>query len=199
MTDNLPFLITKALGYSENGGKPNINAPSKGKTGEMKSIFQYTPDTWKIYSKQITGKDNLPLTSDNETAVTLGKVTGWVNTLRQQGVSDQEIPLKIASMWNAGEHKPDAYKQNWKGLNKKYGVAYDTPAYANKVASYVKQFQKEGVQPSQSNELAIQNNTQTTKTPASTGLMQNNSQVASAAPDKSGNIRGLLSSLLPPV
>lgn len=133
--------IVKALAYTENGGKPS--QPKAGKTGEMKSIFQYTPDTWKIYSKQVSGKDGLPLNTENESAVTYAKVSGWYQNLKSEGVSDNEIPLKIASMWNAGEHKPDAYKQNWKGTNKKYGVAYDTPAYAKKVADYVKQFKKE--------------------------------------------------------
>lgn len=125
------LLITKALAYAENGGKPG--KPVAGKTGEMKSIFQFTPDTWKLYSKQIAGKE-LPLTSENEAFVVNGKVQKWLD--------DGHTVEEIASMWNAGEQRPDAYKQNWKGINKKYGVAYDTPAYASKVKSYHDSFAK---------------------------------------------------------
>lgn len=153
--------IVKALAYTENGGKPNLAKPSAGKTGEMKSVFQFTPDTWKIYAKQITGQDNIPLTTENEAAVTYAKVANWYKQLKSEGVSDEEIPLKIASMWNAGEHRPDAYKQNFKGVNKKYGVAYDTPAYAKKVASYAKQFEKENpVDPQKDSKVATSNKNQ---------------------------------------
>lgn len=124
--------IVKALAYAENGGSPNISSPSAGKTGEMKSIFQFTPDTWKLYAKQASGQDNLPMTPENEAMVVYHKVSDW----KQKGYT----PEQIASMWNAGEQRPDAYKQNWKGVNKKYGVAYDTPAYVNKVTNYMKQF-----------------------------------------------------------
>jgi len=131
--EKLAKAITKAIGYAENGGEPKeIKA---GKTGEMKSIFQYTPDTWKLYSKQVFGEDNVPLTPDSESYVTHQKVSKWLDA----GYS----PEQIASMWNAGEQRPDAYKENWKGINKKYGVSYDTPAYAKKVADYTKQFMEE--------------------------------------------------------
>ena len=137
--EKLANAITKAIGYAENGGAPT--EPKAGKTGEMKSIFQYTPDTWKLYAKQILGDENTPLTSDAETYVTHKKVSKWI----EAGYS----PEQIASMWNAGEQRPDAYKQNWKGVNKKYGVAYDTPAYAKKVSDYTNQFMSEdqGSQP----------------------------------------------------
>lgn len=131
--------IVKALAYAENGGKPT--QPKAGKTGEMKSIFQYTPDTWKIYSKQISGEDNLPLDNESETAVTYGKVGSWYDQDIKEGYSPEEAIMRIASRWNAGEQRPDAYKQGVKGINKKYGVAYDTPAYAKKVADYAKQFE----------------------------------------------------------
>lgn len=145
--------IVKGLAYAENGGKPTT--VKAGKTGELKSIFQYTPDTWKIYSKQVSGQDNLPLTPENEAHVTYAKVDNWYQQLQQEGVQEKEIPLKIASMWNAGEQRPDAYKQNVKGVNKKYGVAYDTPAYAKKVADYTKQFEKEASQTPPTNQLAM--------------------------------------------
>ena len=69
---NTAYNITKALGYVENGGKPNIKKPSKGKTGEMASIFQYEQPTWDNYSKEVAGKV-LPLTPDNEVRLGLMK------------------------------------------------------------------------------------------------------------------------------
>lgn len=130
--------ITKALGYVENGGKPDLTNLKSGKSGEMKSIFQFTPATWKLYSKQVLGKDT-PINPDTETYVVQKKVSDWYDHLEAEGTPPEEIPLKIASMWNAGERKPDAYKEDWKGTNK-YGVSFDTPAYAKKVADYTKQF-----------------------------------------------------------
>lgn len=121
--------LMKAIAYAENGGKPTM--PQTGKTGEMKSIFQYTPDTWKMYSKQASGED-LPMNVENETAVTYAKINKWLE--------DGFTPEQVSSMWNAGEQRPDAYKQNWKGMNKKYGVPFDTPAYTSKVMNYFKEF-----------------------------------------------------------
>lgn len=127
--------ITKALAYAENGGTVDILNPKAGKTGEMKSIYQFTPATWKLYAKQVFGKDNVPMTADTETHVVNEKVKKWIK--------EGKTTSQIASMWNAGESKPDAYKQNWKGINKKFGIEYDTPAYAKKVLGYAKQFYQE--------------------------------------------------------
>lgn len=134
--------ITKAIAYQENGGKLNLNNPSAGKSGELKSIFQFTPDTWKAYSKQVTGRDDLPLNADHETYVVKEKVKKWID----EGRTTSEI----ASMWNAGEGKPNAYKENHKGVNK-FGVAYDTPKYASGVLNYAKKFYEENVKKSQTN------------------------------------------------
>lgn len=136
----LALLITKALAYTENGGKPTT--AKAGKSGELKSIFQFLPSTWKLYSKQVLGQD-VPLTLESEAYVVHKKVSDWIDHLEEDGTPEEEIPLKIASMWNAGERKADAYKENHKGTNK-YGVAYDTPAYAKKVGNYVKEFSNEG-------------------------------------------------------
>lgn len=129
--------ILKALAYTENGGKPDLSNLKAGKSGEAKSIFQFTPSTWKLYAKQELGDPNAPMTSENEALVVHGKISKWLD----HGFNTEQI----ASMWNAGENKPDAYKQNWKGKNK-YGVAYDTPAYAKKVADYAKKFEGEAKQ-----------------------------------------------------
>lgn len=123
--------IVKALAFTENGGAPNIDNPSAGASGETKSIFQFMPDTWKQYSQQAAGKV-LPLNAENEATVVYSKVANW----EKQGYT----PEQIASMWNAGEQNPDAYKQSYKGTNKE-GVAFNTPVYVKKFTNYLKQFE----------------------------------------------------------
>lgn len=125
--------ITKAIAYAENGGKPNLANPSAGASGEMKSIYQFTPATWKGYAKEIAGDENLPLTNETESYIVHEKVKKWV----EKGYNTEQI----ASMWNAGPGRPNAYKENWKGTNK-YGVKYDTPAYAKRVSDYATTFEK---------------------------------------------------------
>ncbi len=139
--ESLTKATVKAIAYAENGGKPDINHPKAGKTGEAKSIFQFTPATWKGVSKKYFGKE-VPITADNETYVMSKRVSDWIKqgkTLRQ-----------IASMHNAGEGEPDAYTGKFsdgspsKGINKKYKVSFDVPGYADKVLKYSKEFyQKE--------------------------------------------------------
>lgn len=131
--ENLTNAIVKALAYTENGGAPDLNSPKAGKTGEAKSIFQFLPATWKRYSKEVYGNEDIPITADTETYLVSQKVKKWVD----KGYTARQI----ASMWNAGEAKPNAYKQGWKGTNN--GVAYNTPDYANKVLKYSKQFYDE--------------------------------------------------------
>lgn len=180
--NNLAYAITKSLGHVENGGKPNVKNPVKGKTGEMKSIFQYTPDTWRQYSKQVFGKE-APLTPDNEVHVTQAKVEEWL----KNGLT----PQQIFSSWNAGPGEPNAYTGKFSnghssiGVNPKYGVKYDVPRYVSKAMSYLDRFSKETpsqlAQPPQ-NQLRVINTPKTTPT-----------QMAGK-----GNIKGLINSLLPP-
>lgn len=130
--------IVKALAYTENGGAPNMSNPTAGQTGEMKSIFQFEPGTWKAYAKQASGNPNLPLTPENESLVAYSKVDDWL----KKGYSTSQI----ASMWNAGEGESNAWEGKFsdgsssQGTNEKYGVKYDVPGYAQKVSSYAKQF-----------------------------------------------------------
>lgn len=116
--------VVKALALTENGGKIP-DTPVSGQSGEMKSIFQFTPGTWKGYSREIIGQE-APMTKENEAAVVYGKVHNWL----QAGYSPEEI----ASMWNSG--KPDAYLQGKAGVNK-YGVKYDVPGYVAKFKKYL--------------------------------------------------------------
>ncbi len=138
--EKLTDAVTKAIGYAENGGKPDLNRLSSGRTGEMKSIFQFTPNTWKLYSKQAFGKE-VPLNPDAETYVVKHKVKDWL----KKGYK----PEQIASMWNAGEAESNAYTGKFSsghpsvGVNQKYNVRYDVPSYAKKVSNYTNQFYNE--------------------------------------------------------
>lgn len=163
--DILADSITKAIAYQENGGKLDLGNTTQGKSGEMKSIFQFTPDTWRNYSEQVYGKE-MPLNNDNETYVVKQKILKWIG----QGKTTSQI----ASMWNAGEAHPDAYKENWRGTNS-HGVKYDTPTYASNVLKYAKQFydeknakNKPAQQPSQTAQAAP---TQPTPVQSNNGLM----------------------------
>lgn len=138
--------ITKGLAYQENGGKLDLNKTSAGQSGEMKSIFQFTPATWSRYSKEVFGKDEV-LNNDNEAYVVYNKVKKWLD--------EGNTTSQIASMWNAGEGNPDAYKEEWRGTNS-HGVSYDTPTYAKNVLNYAKKFYQE--------ELSKQSPTQSSST-----------------------------------
>ena len=153
--DNTAYNITKSIGYTENGGKPNIKNPSAGKTGEMASIFQYEPSTWSAYSSQITGKKNMPLTPDNEVAVTQAKIQQWLD----EGMT----PQQCFSAWNAGPGESNAYTgkfsdgQSSVGVNAKYGVKYDVPGYVDKAMNYFNEFNngqsnQQSSQPTQQNQ-----------------------------------------------
>jgi len=94
----MAMAVTKALGYTENGGKPNPKKLRAGKSGELKSVFQLTPATWKRYAKEVLGDEKAPLTPDNETYVVSQKVSKWID----EGKNIRQI----ASIWNAGLYVP---------------------------------------------------------------------------------------------
>ncbi len=154
--------IVQGLAATENGGKLDLNKLQAGKSGETKSIFQFMPDTWKEYSKETSGKNNLPLNPHNEVQVVTHKVNEWYDKDIQEGYTPKEATMRIASRWNAGEQNPDAYKQNYKGTNKE-GVAYNTPAYAKKVADYATKFEE--------NSGVSTSNTEKPQNPSSGGLL----------------------------
>jgi hypothetical protein len=104
----------------ESGG----NFEAKGKSGEY-GAYQFEPATWDSESQSVLGS-KVPLdqaTPEQQTQVAYTKI----KQLKDQGMNVGQI----ASVWNAGN--PDAYKNNNVGTNAE-GVAYDTPAYAQKVA-----------------------------------------------------------------
>lgn len=174
--------VTRALGYTENGGRPNLAALKEGKSGELKSIFQFTPDTWKGMAQKYLGDANAPITPDAETTVVSKQVSDWIDegkTIKQMG-----------SMWNAGHGEPDAYTgkfsngQSSIGLNNK-GVKFNVPAYANTVNDYAKQFYTQ-MQSQQQNQSASQSNSQA-ESPS----------VTISIPAPQSNLQSTLKGLLP--
>ena len=111
-----------AIRENESGGDYN----SQGASGEW-GAYQFMPDTWMAYSKE--AGVNAPFgsaTPEQQNEVAYKKIKQW----KDQGYN----PGQIASMWNAGPGKPNAYLEGNKGVNSK-GVAYDTKTYAEKVAA----------------------------------------------------------------
>lgn len=180
---------TKAIGYAENGGAPNVNNPSAGKTGELKSIFQFEPATWKAFAKEYLGNADAPVTPDNETTVVMKRVG--------ERLDEGYTVKQIASEWNSGDK--DAYTGKFTdgspsvGVNEKYGVKFNVPAYANTVNNYAKQFYTQMQQ------------TPNTPSPQPQSPATPSSSVATTMPPNQGytqpslgNLSGLLPSLAQP-
>jgi LysM repeat protein len=105
--------IAAAIKQVESGGNYQI----KGSSGEN-GAYQFMPSTWKAWAGQYLGNANAPMTVANQDKVAIAKITDLLN----QGYDAREIAL----IWNGGQ--PIVKK----GVNK-YGVAYDSGAYAKKV------------------------------------------------------------------
>ena len=109
----------------------NDNFQARGQTGEY-GAYQFMPDTWKQWSGKYLGRD-VPLeraTKEEQNEVAYKKI----KEMKDKGYNVGQI----ASSWNAGEGRKDAYLTGFKGVNDK-GVSYDTGAYAKKVAEYYQQ------------------------------------------------------------
>ncbi len=134
-------LLAKAIRQHESGNRAVL--PGEGAEVGGASRYQYTHGTWKEVAQKYLGNANAPMTLENENKATYLRLLDW----KKKGYN----PAQIASMWNAGEGRPDAYKENWRGTNK-WGVKYDTPAYVDKVYNtykglkdeYVKTYKEEG-------------------------------------------------------
>jgi hypothetical protein len=118
---NLTKAIRKAEGFN---GDPNI----RGKAGEW-GAYQFMPKTWDNYAKELGVNAKFgqaSLAQQNEVAYK--KFKQWKDAGYNVG--------QIASMWNAGEGRPNAYAEGWRKVDPKTGeVIFDTPAYAQKVAA----------------------------------------------------------------
>lgn len=113
--------LSKAIRQTESGGDWN----AKGKSGEF-GAYQFTAPTWSAYSKEFGVNAAFgSATPDQQNEVAYKKIKQW----KDAGYN----PGQIASMWNAGPGKPNAYVEGHKGVNSQ-GVEYDTPEYAKRVA-----------------------------------------------------------------
>lgn len=124
--------VTKAIRQVESNG----NFQAQGKSGEY-GAYQFMPDTWNASSSKYLGQ-SVPLnqaTPQQQNEVAYKQIAEWKNKGYNVG--------QIASMWNAGEGKPNAYLDNNTGVNAQ-GVAFNTPDYAKKVATAYQQFKSQG-------------------------------------------------------
>jgi len=119
--------LAKAVRHVESGD--NFNA--RGKSGEYGG-YQYTKPTWQEDSRKYLGREvDLELATPQEQNEVVYKK---YKELKDKGYNIGQI----ASVHNAGAGRPNAYKEGHTGTNK-YGVSYNTPAYAEKVAKYYQQ------------------------------------------------------------
>jgi len=128
--------LAKAIGEAETGGRNdpynsglNPNNPGGG-SGEF-GRYQFMPETYKAYAKKYLGDENAQPDVANQNKI----VYSFVKEKKEAGYN----PAQIASMWNAGEGRPNAYKENHQGVNK-YGVQYNVPQYVEKVSNKYKEF-----------------------------------------------------------
>lgn len=115
--------LTKAIRAQETGG----NYTAVGDKGTSTGAYQFQPDTWKLFSKQILGDPNAPMTPENQNAVAYGMVKTW----KDQGLG----PAEIAAKWNSGSSNG---WENKVGTNSQ-GVDYNVPKYVQGVVSNFKQ------------------------------------------------------------
>lgn len=125
--------LAKAIRQSESGG----NFTAQGKSGEY-GAYQWTEPTWQKMAAN--AGINTPLqqtTPEQQNEVAYKQIKAWKDKGFNVG--------QIASLWNAGEGNPDAYLQGNSGTNK-YGVHYDTAAYAKSVADTYQKLKQGGQQ-----------------------------------------------------
>jgi len=89
----------------------------KGKSGED-GCFQFLPDTWELFSKEIIGY-LAPFTPVNEEYVAINKIEKWL----QEGYNAKQIAL----LWNQG-----SIKKCSSGVNR-YGVEFNSCEYVKRV------------------------------------------------------------------
>ncbi len=124
--------LAKAIRQAESGG----NFTARSKDGSF-GAYQFIKPTW------------------DSTAKKYGVATAWEKATPQEQNKVAYMQLKewkdkgynvgqIASMWNAGAGRPDAYLTGLKGTNKD-GVNYNVTKYATKVRDFYQQY-KNGTQ-----------------------------------------------------
>lgn len=114
--------LTMAIRHVESGGKFD----ARGQSGEY-GAYQFTAPTWDRYSREVFGT-SIPLeqaTPQQQNQVAYTKIKQWKDAGRNIG--------EVASMWNAGEARANAYIEGNAGVNSS-GVSFDTADYARRVA-----------------------------------------------------------------
>lgn len=116
--------LTRAIALAESGGKegkPNYNAV--GDNGTSKGAYQWQPGNYEAAAKE-AGIDPADFSPTSQDKVAYYQVKKY----KDKGYQ----PWEIASLWNSGS--PDKWKDH-KGTTVINGkpIAYDTPAYVNKV------------------------------------------------------------------
>lgn len=121
--------LASTIGELETGPSSPDAYTKKGLSGEY-GRYQLMPDTYKSYAKKYVGDGNAAPTIENQNKI----VYNFIKEKKDSGYN----PAQIMSMWNAGEARPNAYKENWRGVNSQ-GVSYDTPAYVQKGSNLYQQ------------------------------------------------------------
>lgn len=120
--------LAKAIAKTETGGHQDpYNA--RGASGEF-GAYQFMPETYKTYARKYLGDEKAPADMANQNKI----VYSFIKEKKDAGFN----PSQIASMWNAGEGRPNAYKEGFKGTNAK-GVSFDVPGYAMKVSNFYRE------------------------------------------------------------
>ena len=125
--------LAKAIRQVESGNREVL--PKEGSKLGGASRYQFTHDTWKSSAKKFLGDENAPLTLQNENQVAYKQIKEWKDAGKNVG--------QVASLWNSGDDqaylgtfgpnhrlagKPSVGRNEW-------GVDYDVPGHAQKVAS----------------------------------------------------------------
>ena len=115
--------LTKSLALAESGdgGTPNYSAV--GDKGTSKGAYQWNNNNFQEMAKS-HGLDPNDFSPENQNRVAYYQVKAD----KDAGLS----PAEIAAKWNSGN--PNNWKDH-KGINAQ-GIAYDTPAYVDKVRSH---------------------------------------------------------------
>lgn len=122
--------LAKAIRYAETSDSPNAYS-MPGASGEY-GAYQFEPSTWNNLASKYG--INVPINEaspQQQNAVAYN----YLYDLKQQGYN----PAQIASIWNSGSPDPTGKV----GTNSK-GVAYDTPAYVQKVYSAYQDYKTAG-------------------------------------------------------
>lgn len=163
MIDPQVKALTTAIRRTETGSVADpYNA--KGASGEF-GAYQFMPDTYRNYAKKYLGDENASPTVENQNKIAYS----FVKEKKDAGFT----PAQIASMWNAGESRPNAYKEGFRGTNK-LGVAYDVPTYVQKVSQNYKELASQLVPTAQ----------------ASTGMVEEKKPAIGASPVGLGKALG---------